>query len=89
MQEAWQRLPYQGALCNVDLTKAMYLDRLRLHAGLGANDRLEAFAGQDTVPPYLDRSDGYGVVGMHIQPRCFAIDRNNFVNGAALEHEPV
>ena len=44
MQELRQRLPNQRALRNIDLTKAMHLDRLCVHAGVGANGRLEAFA---------------------------------------------
>ena len=46
----------------------MHLDPFGLHVGVGANDGLEAFTGQDSVTSDLDRGNGYDVVGTHVEP---------------------
>ena len=71
------------------MTKAVRLDCLCPHCGVGAYSRLEMLAGQDAVASNLDRGDSYNVIHAHLQPRGLAIDGNNLVRGSALEHEPV
>ncbi len=67
----------------------MHLDPLGPHASIGANSRLETLTGQDPVSPDLDGGNGNDVVGAHVETRRLAIDRDDLVCGARLEHEPV
>ena len=67
----------------------MNFNLLGSHAGIGANSRFETLTGQDPVASDLDRGNADDVVGPHIKAGCFAIDRDDLVDGTWFEQESV